>query len=42
MSKNHQSNKEAKKKPAMTMKEKRASKKVKKESQSLIADIKAH
>ncbi|MEJ2592335.1 MAG: hypothetical protein P8178_13225 [Candidatus Thiodiazotropha sp.] len=39
MSKHQQNHKESKKKPAMTMKEKRESKKAKKVSQSIVADI---
>ena len=39
MSKHQQNHKESKKKPAMTMKEKRASKKAKKISNSIISDI---
>jgi len=38
MSKNRQSNKEAKKKPALTLQEKRAAKKSKKETKSLFGD----
>jgi hypothetical protein len=38
MSKNRQSNKEAKKKPIMTMKEKRAAKKSKKESSTFLGN----
>jgi hypothetical protein len=39
MSKNRLSNKEAKKKPSMTLREKRAAKKTKKETKSLFDDI---
>lgn len=42
MSKSHESNKETKKKPALTIKEKRANKKAKKASKSFMSDIKAH
>ena len=41
MSKNRQSNKEAKKKPAMTLQEKRAAKKSKKESQTVLGSDRA-
>jgi hypothetical protein len=42
MSKEQRSNKESKKKPAMTMKEKKAAKKSKKESKAFLADSKIH
>lgn len=41
MSKNRDSNKEAKKKPAMTLQEKRAAKKSKKESKTFLGDDRA-
>lgn len=39
MSKNRQGNKETKKKPTMTLREKRAAKKVKKESKTLLGEV---
>ena len=41
MSKGRQSNKEAKKKPSMTLREKRAAKKTKKETKSILDDVRA-
>ncbi|MGB5832101.1 MAG: hypothetical protein WBG92_08940 [Thiohalocapsa sp.] len=41
MTKERQSNKEAKKKPALTLKEKRSAKKSKHESKSLLGNAKA-